>query len=189
MKNIDDFLLTGTVTVGHLRKWINKSDEESKARIIDLIYHRFTNRYTKHLRSIDSGFLKMAIACLAIETLESFKQGRKNTKGVGEQMFKNFFETEQTFFPGFKDISAEFYVDVRCGILHQAETTNAWRILRKDVLLDKKKKTINATKFVAALEKSISAYADRLKSEPLESEIWKKAILKLEDICENCNQK
>ena len=189
MKNIDDFLLTSNITVRQLRKWIKKVDDKSKEKIIDLIHHRFTNRYTKHIRNIDSGFLKMAIACLTIETLESFKQGRKNTKGVGEKMFKDFFETEQDLFPGFKDIYKEFYADIRCGILHQAETTNAWRILRRDLLLDTKNKTINATKFVAALEKSISGYVDVLKIESLDSKLWKNAILKLEDICDNCNQK
>jgi hypothetical protein len=191
MKNINDFELTKHVTVGQLKTWISKSDDASKRKIINLISHRFTNRYTKHLRDIDSGFLKMAISCLTIETLESFKQGKENTKGrgVGLKMFKDFFETEQSLFPGFIDIYDDFYYSIRCGILHQAETTNAWRILRSDVLLDTKKRTINATKFVAALERALDNYVRELEVNDLDSRIWKNALVKLEDICKNCQVK
>lgn len=188
MANINSFLLTDKVTVGQTRNWIKTKDENSKERLIELINHRFYNRYVKHLKEIDSGFLKMAISCLMIETLESFRQGKKNTKakGVGLKMFIDFFKKESALFPGFEQIAKDFYINVRCGILHQAETTNAWRILRTNVLLDKKNKTINATKFVSALGKALNNYVEELKSSELSSPIWKNAILKLEDICDNC---
>jgi hypothetical protein len=187
-KKIDDFLLTEKVSVGQARQWMKVKDEKSKGHLIDLIHHRFFNRYVKHLKNIDSGFLKMAISCLMIETLESFRQGKKDTKerGVGLQMFKDFFETEEKLFPGFKDIATDFYYSIRCGILHQAETTNAWRILRKNNLLDKTNKEINATKFVKAVEKSLDNYVDSLKANDFDAKIWEKAILKIENVCENC---
>lgn len=188
-KNIANFLLTRTVTVGQAREWIKKKDDNSKDCLVKLIHHRFNNRYVKHLHGIDSGFLKMAVACLMIETLESFRQGRKDTKGKSEKMFEDFFATEEKFFPGFKDISSDFYASIRCGILHQAETTNAWRILRKDVLLDKTNKTINSTKFVGALNKSLDKYVNELKISDLNSTLWKNAMLKIEDICDNCEVK
>lgn len=188
MKNTNDFLLTKDVTVGDLKQWMSDKDESSKGKIIKLIQHRFTNRYVKHAKLINSGYLKMAVSCLMIETLESFKQGKKNAKGngVGLRMFKDFFETEQAFFPDFNNIHADFYSNIRCGILHQAETTNAWRILRSDALLDKGNKTINASKFVLALEKSLHNYLSCLKTNDFETQVWKNALLKLEDICENC---
>ena len=190
-KNIDDFLLTETVTVGQARKWMKAKDDSAKVNLINLIHHRFNNRYVKHLHQIDSGFLKMAISCLMIETLESFRQGKKNTKGkgVGQKMFKDFFKTEEKLFPGFNDIAHDFYSSIRCGILHQAETTNAWRILRKYDLLDKTNRTINATKFVKALDKSLVNYIDSLKANDFNSAIWTKAILKIEDVCDNCEVK
>lgn len=186
MKKNNNFLLTATVTVGEAREWITKKDQNSKDSLVKLIHHRFNNRYVKHVQGIDSGFLKMAVACLMIETLESFRQGRKDTKGKSEKMFKDFFLSEEKFFPGFKDISSDFYSSIRCGILHQAETTNAWRILRKDALLDKTNRTINATKFVKALNKSLNKYVDELKMSELNSTIWKNAVIKIEDICNNC---
>ncbi|QEH39413.1 hypothetical protein [Chitinophaga sp. XS-30] len=187
-KNIEDFLLTGTVTVGQARKWIKVKDEAAKSDLIKLIYHRFSNRYVKHLHHIDSGFLKMAVSCLMIETLESFRQGKKDTKGkgVGQKMFKDFFTTEEKLFPGFKDIAPDFYSSIRCGIMHQAETTNAWRVLRKGDLLDKENRTINSTKFVEALDKALGNYVDSLKASDFSAVIWKNAIFKIEDVCKNC---
>lgn len=190
-RNINDFLLTDNLTVGQARQWMTKKDNGAKNNLVKLIHHRFYNRYIKHLHKLDSGFLKMAVSCLTIETLESFRQGKKDTKGkgVGQKMFEDFFEIEQKLFPGFKDIAADFYSSIRCGILHQAETTNAWRILRKDDLLDKKNKTINATKFVKALEKALDNYVDSLKTSGFTTTIWKNALFKIEDVCENCNSK
>jgi hypothetical protein len=39
-------------------------------------------------------------------------------------MFEDFFKAELNLFPEFKDIAADFYSSIHCGILHQAETTN-----------------------------------------------------------------
>lgn len=189
MKNVNDFLLTKTVTVGQLRTWIATKDAVSKDSIIQLIEHRFKNRYLKHLHTIDSGFLKMAICCLMIETLESFKQGVESTegKGIGKKMFKDFFNSEKVAFPGFCDIYRSFYSNIRCGILHQAETKKAWRILGSGLILDKTERTINARAFVIALENSLENYLNDLRTNTFGSQIWNFAITKLENICDNCS--
>lgn len=188
MKNISDYLLTSNVNVGDLLEWISKKDNKSKEKIIEFINHRFSNRYIKHISKINSGFLKMAVCCLTIETLECFKQGRKNTKasGAGIQMFRDFFKSEEKNFPKFDVISDSFYYHIRCGILHQSETTDAWRIRRDGELLNIEEKYINSNKFVKALENSLRNYIIRLTEEDINSDIWKKAIFKLEDICNNC---
>lgn len=90
MKNVNNFKLTSKITVGDLTKWINEKDKNSKYRIIDFIDFRFRDRYLNHIENIKSGFLKMAISCLMIETLESFKQGQKSTKIKGEKYLEIF---------------------------------------------------------------------------------------------------
>lgn len=191
MKNVNDYLLTSNVTVGQLRGWMAKRDNASKEEIVELIYHRFFNRYVRHLDDIDSGFLRMAIACLMIETLESFKQGVKDTKKKGEglRMFKDFFRNESDDFPEFDKIHKQFYYNIRCGILHQAETTNAWRILSSGQLLNIPARSINSVKVVHALKKVLDKYTNNLRLNELGSAIWDSAFLKLEDICENCEPK
>jgi hypothetical protein len=65
--------------------------------------------------------------------------GRRIQKGKVVRCSKIFFQSEVAFFPGFKDI--DFYSVIRCGILHQAETKNAWRVLLDDtpIIIDKEK--------------------------------------------------
>lgn len=188
MKNTDDFLLTQTITVGQTKQWITAKDEHAKKALTSFIYHRFYNRYIKHVKNMDSGFLKMAVCCLMIETLESFKQVKKDTKakGVGKKMFEDFFKNEKSNFPEFESINDEFYSNIRCGILHQAETTNGWRILRTGKILDKTNKTVNAEIFVKALEKSLEDYKTVLDNSNFTELIWQNAIQKIQYICENC---
>ncbi len=188
MKNLDDYKLTETVTVGELKKWLSEKDDTAKNKMIEFIDHRFTNRYLKHLEKIDSGFLIMAICCLTIEALESFIQGRENTKqtGAGLKVFKAFFRREKVNFPGFINIAKTFYSDVRCGILHQAETTEAWRIRRDGELLNEAERCINSKEFVKALKNSLANYIEDLKNEDLSSNLRKKTMFKLETVWKNC---
>jgi len=187
MESIDYFELTQTVTVGQAKKWISLKDEESKERLITLIYHLFNNRYIKHIKFADSGFLKMAVGCFMIETLEAFKQGIEDTTGKSRKMFEDFFNSEQEYFPEFKQISGDFYKSVRCGILHQAETTDTWRILQKNDLLNLSERTINASKFIEALERSLDRYVRLLRINDFDSDTWKNAIKKMAAIIKNCD--
>lgn len=183
----ENFLLARGITVGHASEWIKQRDKKAKEGLIRLIKNRFQDRYISHIKKIDSGFLKMAISCLTIEALESFRQGKKDTKNQSPRMFNDFFSREKEFFDGFDEISTDFYKDIRCGILHQAETTNGWRILRKGSLLDKKNKIINATKFVKKLEKSLNGYMGDLEENDFDTQLWKNTLAKIATICKNCD--
>lgn len=107
--------------------------------------------------------------------------------GKGPKFFKKIFHTEEDNFPGFKDIHEDFYTNIRCGILHQAETKNAWRIWLEGSLLNRTQKIINADKFILALEKSFDKYLKDLAAKGFAEQIWINALKKLNHICENCN--
>lgn len=188
MKNFIDHKLTSTVTVGQLQTWLTTKNETSKKQIINFINHRLTERYLKHLdkKNIKSGFLKMAIACLLIETFQSFKQGKKDNKQKSRKAFLNFFKTENDKFPVSENIANEFFDYIRCGILHQAETRNGWRILLEGKIINKDEKTINADLFLNALGGSINRYVTRLENSDWSELIWINAIKKLNYICDNC---
>lgn len=188
MKNVNDFLLSETITVGKAREWMASKNERAKKNLVNLIHRRFSERYLDHLTIVKSGFLKMAVSCLMIETIECFRQGKRDTNdsGAGKKMFQCFFITERHLFPGFHDIYSDFYYGIRCGILHQAETTNSWRIIRRGPILNSAEKTINASKFVFALDKALLNYLQQLESEDFNSPLWKNTLLKLGYICDNC---
>jgi hypothetical protein len=73
---------------------------------------------------------------------------------------------EATFSPGFSDEKTKFYDNIKCGILHQAETKDGYRILRKGPLLDSTKKTINAATFLGALKRCLDRYVREIALVP-----------------------
>ena len=165
----------------------------AKQELGELIYHRLHRRYLVPLSSVPtklkSGFLIMGVACLLIEALQSFREGKEYTKekGAGKQCFANFF-LQNTGFEPFKPLAAEFYSGIRCGILHQAETYVGWRITRErnSPIFDPKTKSINANKFIKALEDALSKYFQELKASQFDEAIWEKACMKLSYICNHC---
>jgi len=112
-------------TVADYEAACNAKDRE---RIADALRSRFTSRYIEPVTSGKGkpthGFTVMAIACLMIESLETFRQGWENSDGKSKAAFCYFFD-RQILFSDFRGYSAQFYKNVRCGILHQAETTGA----------------------------------------------------------------
>ena len=102
--------------------------------------------------------------------------------------FCQFIECEQGF-RLLKGYQYDFYKHVRCGILHQAETTGGLRIRRDKggQLFDAKTKTLNANALITALEESLHDYCERLKTAPWESPIWQNATAKLDAIAAQCS--
>jgi hypothetical protein len=182
------------VTVRQLESRLAQPDEPAnKKYIIDFIHHRLHRRYLTPLQKIPkefkSGFLMMASACLLIESLQQFYLGKNDTRRQSEDAFKAFFERverEENLFPGFAADSHNFYTNIRCGILHQAETKGGYRILRRGVLFDPQQKTVNADAFIKSLERSLKNYTDKLRLPEGDPDLWKNAVNKVKYICANC---
>lgn len=166
-------------------------DRKDKKAIADALRRRFTERYivpvtpTKDNRM--HGFTMMAVSCLMIESLQSFCEGWKNSEGKSELAFCNFFASHSEF-ERFRDHSVKFYQNVRCGILHQAETTGGWRITRKAdaPLFDASSLKINATIFLKRLREVLADFCDGLEDDTWNSERWEKVRKKMNALCDNC---
>ena len=176
--------LSSSTDIKTLKKWIATKDQ---AKIADFVYERFYERYIYPIDQLDAdekhGFSIMAVACLMIEAYESFYNGWGSTKNRSEKAFVNFFNREAEF-KDFKPMSSKFYKNVRCGILHQGETTNGWRVIRKGNLLENK--TINATIFLKRLNDVLRKYRDYLKVAAWDGERWDNLRRKLRIIIKNC---
>lgn len=186
-KDYSEFKLSSKITVKQIEEWIDKFDQESRTNLIEFIRSRFLERYIDGIRGLKNfGFLKMSVACYMIETLQCFKMGLDTSNNQSGCIFKCFFEEEEPF-AAFKDFSGEFYANVRCGILHQSETSNAWRILCNGPIIDIQDYTINADEFVKALTKSLENYLAKLViAQSKDDEIWLRLIKKLKSIITNC---
>ena len=130
----------------------------------------------------------MAVSCLMIEALESFKQGWETTDRQSKAAFCFFFDTSEQF-KELRGHAQAFYTNVRCGILHQAETTGGWRIRRDDsALFDAAARTINADRFVERLEQAVSTFCDGLKTAPWDGSQWRRVRAKMDAIVRHCGE-
>lgn len=182
---------TVIITIDSYKKLV---DNQNKDSIADFIYYRLYSRYLKpfsykseeFIENYKNGFSIMANCCLLIETLQSFKNGWGDSDRRSGKAFKDFFSTDKNF-DDLKSKGVEIHKNVRCGILHQGETTGGWRINRssKD-LFNEKTKSLNAFKFAKLLEKSLSDYKEELKKEKWDSATWDNFRTKMRKIISNC---
>lgn len=181
MNSSDSIKLSSSVTVGHYLELVSANNRKALGAFI---IERFDERYFWPVQNSASkhGFASLAIACLVIETLESFYQGCGDTKGKSGQMFRDFFQ-RNTELRVFADANNWFFRDIRCGILHQAESRDGWRVLRRGPLLDLSAKTINATLILSALQRSVREYARELETDEV---LWQNFLRKMVSVCENC---
>lgn len=173
--------LSSTTTVARYKKLEAANDRQALSRFI---VERFDERYFQPIENSQSkhGFAILAVACLVIETLESFYQGRADTKKSSAQMFRDFLarDTELKVLAGGNDW---FYKNIRCGILHQSESRGGWRVLRKGPLLDEPNKSVNATAVLRALRRAVLQYAIEIQDDEA---LWQNFRKKMGAVCLNC---
>ena len=92
--------------------------------------------------------------------------------------------------PHFKELKQKgsiIYKNIRCGILHQGETTGGWKITREGKkLYDSKTNTLNAVLFAERMERSLSDYRKGLITSEWDSEIWDNFRTKMRKVIQNC---
>jgi hypothetical protein len=173
--------LSSSTTVAKYRKLEETGDRKA---IGQFFVERFDERYFRPIEDSSSkhGFAVLAVACLVIETLESFYQGRPDTIRASTQMFRDFLgrDTPLKVLAGGNDW---FYKDIRCGILHQSESRGGWRVLRRGPLLDVQAKALNATAILRALRSEVRKYAQKIQTDEL---LWKNFCKKMGGVCANC---
>jgi hypothetical protein len=161
--------------------------EASRDRIAEAIKLRFTERYiAPALNQPRNGFTMMAIACLMIEALECFRQGLDTSEGRSRRVFRALVESVPPL-ATFAPLSSELHSHVRCGILHQAETTGGWKVVRQGPLFDQRTLTINATLFLDALREILHEYCEGLKTAAWTSPDWNNVRTRTDAICANCH--
>lgn len=109
-----------------------RSNEKDWRFSIKIFEDRIRGRYLNIIESIIregdlvvDGFAVMALNCLMIETLLQFKNGWNETpRGKNSEEYKQFLSQEfPHIFTNIK-LAQRFYTDIRCGILHSAQTKN-----------------------------------------------------------------
>lgn len=180
------------VTVADCNAWLEEGDT-GRSKLAAFIRQRMRERYVHPIEMLGpdekNGFSIMALSCLLIESLQTFREGWPNSEGKSAQAFCYFLDREPAF-SAFRGHMRGFYEHVRCGILHQGETTGGWTITRKTgaPLFDANSLRINATEFHSLLAKVIDDYADELRTMPLTSDVWLRFKKKLKATIKNCDR-
>jgi hypothetical protein len=175
-------------TVKQLRDWIAAGN---RVAIADFLWNRFDERYFAPIHALSliqkNGFAIMAVSCLVIEALEAYHRGWESSHGRSELAFCSFMDREAEFHV-FKGRAQDFYRHVRCGILHQAETTGGWTItlMPGKPLFDSAELRVQADEFHGALARTLKAYTDAIASSTQTAETWQNCVAKLKATIKNC---
>jgi len=138
-----------------------------------------------------AGFAVMALDCLLIETLQQFREGKAETSGNKSKDYFVRFLTDTAFGDFFtKEMAIKFYQQIRCGILHQAETKENSRLLiREHTPLvaqtpDGRGLIINRRLFHSQLVRVFDEYISSLR-DPSHAELRSNLRKKMDHICRN----
>ena len=106
------------------------SSRQAWDRAIEIFRNRLCGRYIDPMNELihadinKNGFAAMAICCLLLDTLMQFREGYAQTpRGQCMRDYSKFLNDQ---FDSITDIkmAGRFYTDIRCGILHAAQTQN-----------------------------------------------------------------
>ncbi|MHB1145548.1 MAG: hypothetical protein ACYCZS_11675 [Thiobacillus sp.] len=174
--------------------WVRAFDE--------YFYPRLETRYLQPIEAIKKigkaegeGFSMMAILCTLVEFLESTVQGRNYAFGEKETdlvypksdlIFISFLEKRPPFSGKFNDgLAKDFYIKIRCGLLHEAKTKGGWRILEESqdqsTIIDRDEKIVYRNDFQLAIKQFIAWYRNELQAKQKFQEAF---IRKFDHLCE-----
>lgn len=153
----------------------------------DRIEGRYFNQITLLSNDINAnGFTIMALNCLLIETLYQFKEGKDKTSShQNKEAYSDFLMQEFPHEFNTKNIADAFYTNIRCGILHSAQTKNKSRLSdRDDIVATFEKNTlIVSVKGVSSMLKEyFERYLQKL-SDSSETALRNNFIKKMKYVC------
>lgn len=156
------------------------------AIVRDRLHGRFLKFADQVLPDVSSGFIVLSIDCLLVETIQQFIEGITDGTGQAGRLCREFL-TGQRFQPAFDDAARRaFYLDIRCGLLHQAEAKKKWLVRRnvgallKVVAADEY--IIDVRLFHAAVKGSFEDYLARIQ-QPESADLRDKLWTKMDHLC------
>ena len=143
------------------------------------------------------GFSIAAVQCSLIEYLESTIQGksyryrRDGDPPLGQYEYSNSGSIFESFLmnrPPFdgefpQQLARDFYVSVRCGVLHEARTKNGWTILAKSKtgqIIDATLKIVYRDNFQSGLLRFVKWYKGEL---PSRRDLQEAFLRKFDSLC------
>jgi hypothetical protein len=117
-------------------------------------------------------------------------KGNKGTqwkKDACKEAFRTFIQAHDQF-KDLQSVADGFFTHVRCGILHQAETTGNWTVNRGATLysMSGSRHRLSAEAFGRGLRSALNTYTDDLTEADWKDPLWRNARKKFRSVCRNC---
>ena len=146
------------------------SDEATWQKAIDIFKARIEKRFLHKIDLLlkhdnEDVFGAMALCCLLVETLAQFKDGFENYKGCSKSKYSKFLSDSLEIG---EEESKLFYDNMRCGILHSAQTkVNAILCLDGQSVLFYQDNSmfVDVEKFAGKLKEYYENYCGRLSNQ------------------------
>ncbi|WP_019614082.1 hypothetical protein [Psychromonas ossibalaenae] len=118
-------------------------------------------------KQMNFGFTILAVDLLLMETLQAFKEGLADTNRKSQRVFMRFLRDSPRFSPFFSTPKQcnDFYIEFRCGILHQAEIQSTARVCSSGELYDRCSEgdTVNYNAVHQSLKADLEDYLELLR--------------------------
>lgn len=195
-KTVDDwYTFKPSLVTGSAATW-QIAFKDYFVQRLDLRYLNPIKVLQKHGTCMGEGFSIVAIQCSLIEFLESTVEGKNyrwlpKGKKLGlfeysssKSLFVKFLSNRLPFSKTF-DVSAaeDFYINVRCALLHEARTKGGWKILADDPdskVVDVSERIVYRNNFQNAILVYIKSYGALLQSDKALQEAF---IRKFDNLC------
>ena len=167
------------------------SNEATWQKAIDIFKARMEKRFFDKIDLLlkndsEDAFAAMAVCCLLVETLAQFYEGKNDFKNCSQREYTIFLSRELNLK---KDTATTFYANVRCGILHAAQTSkNVVLCLGGQEILFYQNNSmfVDVEKFADKLKEYCENYCGRL-SDQKNKEARSNFVKKMNFICNRKN--
>lgn len=168
------------------------SEKSDWKEAIGIFNNRLNKRFifpAKELLEKDGntyGFAAMAIICLLIETLYQFSAGVDQTPSKKNEEKYSMFLVKILDGDIKEKVARSFYRNIRCGILHSAQTKNNTSLncdKEKVITLTGKRMSVNVKKLLESVERYFEKYKTDLLDEN-NTALREAFIKKMDFICD-----
>lgn len=195
--------IASSFTVGDYRRLRERLDPEVAASpdwqaVFRAFHRRILERFLQPIAELGRydlleelpmrpGFAILALDCLLIDTLQSFREGRCSTGELSTAAsFRDFLRNAPAFGDFKSNDRADFFGDIRNGLLHNGETRHNWkiridteRLLKKDA--ESKTRTINRRLFHAGVLREYGRVCRELQYG--DSDVRSRFLRRMDAIC------
>jgi len=180
------YLLAPGVTVARYQELLG-IDPPNRTQLANMVRRRFEARFIEPIHDgnrVRGGFAALALCCLAIQALQSFRSGKPASDTAAT--IKKFIKDNKEF-NSLRGHEHAFYENIRNALHHQAQTDGGWRINLSGPVFNPNSLSIGAQKFVEGFLTALRRYCDELEETTKDSPLWHSFLKKMNAIITACD--